>query len=311
MRAEPASGEADTEAKGGNMQSALINPEHFNPRVLYIMRRFFDSRDETPSHAHDFLSLIYIMSGDAQYEIGGKIYPVSSGTLFICNPEVTHHRILIKNQRIEEFQVGITGLNMKGLPGNYLIPQGEEPLHTFYSYGQAFFNSIGEILVEQYKNDEASVLLLKCIVMKLLVYIIKERYVPSTEQGKNVFYLDRYDKTAMVKNILTFINENYMKPVSLAKISENTYLSPIYVSRVFKEATGESPISYLIRVRLTRACELLTGENASVREIARQVGYEDAYYFSKLFKKYYGVSPVAYRKMKEKPVFRMPLEDPE
>lgn len=282
----------------------FINPEHFNPRVLYIMRRFFDARDETPSHAHDFLSLIYILNGEAQYEIGGKIYPVSPGTLFICNPEVTHHRILLKNQRIEEFQAGIGGLGLKGLPANCLIPQGEEPLQTFYSYGQAFFNAIGEITAEQQKNDEASVLMLKCIVMKLLVYIIKERYVPSATQEKNVFYLERYDKTAMVNNILAFINDNYMKPVSLAKISENTYLSPIYVSRVFKETTGESPISYLIRVRLVKACGLLAGNGASVREIARQVGYEDAYYFSKLFKKYYGVSPMEYRRMKEKPVLK-------
>lgn len=308
--AESVAGKTETGNQGSNMQSSFMNPELFNPRVLYIMRRFFDSRDDTPSHAHDFISLIYILNGEAQYEIGGKIYPVSSGTLFICNPEVTHHRILLKNQRIEEFQAGITGLSLKGLPANYLIAREEEPLHAFYSYGQAFFNGIEEILAEQQKNDEASALMLKCIVMKLLVYIIKERYVPSDRQEKNVFYLERYDKTAMVNNILAFINENYMKPVSLAKISENTYLSPIYVSRVFKEATGESPISYLIRVRLSKACELLA-RNASVREIARQVGYEDAYHFSKLFKKYYEVSPMAYRKMKEKPVFRVPLEDPE
>lgn len=273
------------------------------------MRRFFDVRDETQSHAHDFLSLIYILSGEAQYEIGGKIYPVASGTLLICNPDITHHRILQKNQRIEEFQVGITGFGLKGLPANHLIPQGEDPLHVFYRYGQAFSNSIGEIMVEQQKNDEASVLMLKCIVMKLLVYIIKERYIPTERTDKSVFQLERYDKTAMVNNIRAYINENYMKPVSLAKISENTYLSPIYVSRVFKEATGESPISYLIRVRLSRACELLDAQNISIREIARHVGYDDAYYFSKLFKKYYEVSPMTYRKLKEKPMFKVSSSD--
>lgn len=294
---------------GESMQSMIINPQHFNPRVLFIMRRFFDTRDETPSHTHDFLSLIYIMSGEAHYEISGKIYPVSPGTLFICNPEVTHHRILKKSQRIEEFQVGITSFSVKGLPANYLIAQDEEPLHTFHRYGQAFFNSIGEIIVEQQRNDEASILMLKCIVMKLLVYIIKERYIPPEKQVKSMFYLERYDKTAMVNNILAFINENYMRPVSLAKISENTYLSPIYVSKVFKETTGESPINYLIRVRLSKACELLDGSDASIREIARQVGYEDAYYFSKLFKKYYEASPMIYRRMKEKPAFKMPAAE--
>lgn len=288
------------------MQTEILNPQHFNPRVLYIMRRFFDCKDKMQSHSHDFLSLIYIMTGEAHYEIGGKIYPVSAGTFFICNPEVTHHRIVENGERIEEFQVGITNFGLKGFPPNHLIPRGEEPLHTFVQYGQAFFNSIDEIIVEQQKNDEASILMLKCIVMKQLVYIMKERYISAEAREKSMFHLERYDKEAIASNILAFINENYMKPISLAKISENTYLSPIYVSRVFKETTGESPINYLIRIRLSKACELLADKHISIKKIAGMVGYEDAYYFSKLFKKYFGVSPMSWRKAKEKSVFKVP-----
>lgn len=277
------------------------------------MRRVFDSTDRTQSHSHDFLSLIYILSGEAKYEIGGKVYDISPGMLFVCNPGVTHHRMISKNQRIEEFQIGISDLNLKGLPENYLLPENESPLFNFNRYGQAFYNTIGEIIVEQQKNDEFSVLMLKCIVMKLLVYIIKERYIPHSEPANNVVSLgrslERYDKMAIVNNIRTFITENYMKPISLAKISANAYLSPIYVSKVFKEATGESPINYLIRVRLSRACELLDNTDISVKEVARHVGYKDVYYFSKLFKKYYGVSPLFYRKAKAKPAFKIPSSD--
>ncbi len=288
------------------MHAILKNPQSFNPRVLYIMRRHFDATDETQRHSHDFLSIIYIIDGDAKYEIDGKIYPVTAGTLFVCNPRVPHHRIIEKNQRIEEFQVGVSCILLKGLPVNCLIPENEEPMHTLHRYGQAFSNCIGEIAVEQQKNDEASVLMLKCLVMKLLVYIIKERCIPLNLAQKNVFELERYDKKAMVNNIVAFINDNYMKPVSLAKISENTYLSPIYVSKVFKEMTGESPINYLIRIRLSKACELLDSKEMKIKEIAGMVGYEDAYYFSKLFKKYFGVSPMTYRKLKVRPVFRVP-----
>lgn len=286
------------------MKSEIINPHHFNPRVLFIMRRFFTSADEAESHTHDFLSLIYIMSGDGKYEINGKTYDVCGGMFFICNPNVTHHRILSGNQRIEEFHVGISNLHIKGLLANYLIPTDEEPLFSFNHYGASFTNTIGEIVVEQQKNDEGSVLMLKCIVMKLLVYIIKERYVPLCKHEKNVFMLEHYEKTAMINNIRAFITENYMEPISLAKISENTYLSPVYVSRVFKEATGESPINYLIKVRLLKACELLNETSYSIKKIASYVGYADAYYFSKLFKKYFGMPPVSYRKAKEKPEFK-------
>lgn len=270
------------------------------------MRRFFDSTDKAQSHSHDFLSLIYILSGEGKYEIGGKIYDARAGTFFICNPDVTHHRILSEKQRIEEFHVGISDLHLKGLPENYLIPKDEEPLFTFTHYRQAFINSINDVILEQQKNDEFSILMLKCIIMKILVYIIKERYISHSEPEKSVISLERYEKTAMVDNIIAYINENYMKPISLAQISANTYLSPIYISKVFKDATGESPINYLIHIRLSKACELLDDSNVSIKEVARQVGYTDAYYFSKLFKKYFGISPMHYRKAKEKPVFRVP-----
>jgi len=287
----------------------IINPHHFNPRILFILRRTFDSNDKAESHSHDFLSLIYILSGEGKYEMGGRIYDVHAGTFFICNPYVTHHRILTGKQRIEEFHVGISELHLKGLPENHLIPKGEEPLFTFNHYRQAFINSINEIMLEQQKNDEASILMLKCIIMKLLVYIIKERYFSASRPDRDVIPIERYGKTAMVDNIIAFINENYMKPISLAQISANTYMSPVYISKVFKDATGESPINYLIHLRLAKACELLENSNASIKEIARQVGYTDVYYFSKHFKKYFGISPMHYRKSDRKPAFRIPSSE--
>ena len=68
---------------------------------------------------------------------------------------------------------------------------------------------------------------------------------------------DRFPKTVMANNIVdaivSFMNDNYMQPISLARISENAYLSPVYISRVFKELMGEAPINYLIRIRLAKA----------------------------------------------------------
>jgi YesN/AraC family two-component response regulator len=75
------------------------------------------------------------------------------------------------------------------------------------------------------------------------------------------------------------------------------YLSPVYISKIFKEETGESPINYLIKIRLEKAKDiLLNGNGGSIKSIANQVGYDDVYHFSKLFKKYYGISPLYYKK---------------
>ena len=75
------------------------------------------------------------------------------------------------------------------------------------------------------------------------------------------------------------------------------YLSPFYISKIFKSETGDTPIRHLINIRLEKAKELLeNGYKGSIQEVAASVGYDDAYHFSKLFKKHYGVSPSQVRK---------------
>ena len=86
-----------------------------------------------------------------------------------------------------------------------------------------------------------------------------------------------------------------MKNISLDDMSKNMYISSVYISKVFKEKTGESPINYLINLRLEKAKDLLISTESPVKAIAQSVGYSDAYYFSKLFKKYYGNSPCKFR----------------
>jgi AraC-like DNA-binding protein len=72
-------------------------------------------------------------------------------------------------------------------------------------------------------------------------------------------------------------------------------MSVAHFSERFKTQTGMSPMAYVIHLRMQRAAALLQWAEASVAEIAARVGYEDAYYFSRLFRSVFGVSPRAYR----------------
>jgi AraC-like DNA-binding protein len=288
------------------MKDFMLLPQHFDPRVLYIMRRSFAGRSETVSHAHDHVSVIYILDGAASYEIGGRTFRVEAGMLFICNPGVTHHRVVGERERLSEFQAGLTNLTLKGLPPGCLLPPGDDPAIPLLHHSQAFHNCCEEIAMEQKRNDPASPLMLKCLVMKLIVILLKEKYIHTDSSAKMDFTLEKYEKNNIVDAIVSFMNDNYMQPISLARISENAYLSPVYISRVFKELMGESPINYLIRVRLAKACEHMQQQpGISIRSAAASVGYDDAYYFSKLFKKHYGVSPREYMMMQEKPLFKV------
>lgn len=281
------------------MEEYHIKPDHFNPKILYCFTLSFDGESPTPSHQHDFISLIYILSGSCRYKIGQEHYQVKPGDLIICNAGVYHHRLLAPEEQVEELHIGFCNLKLQGFPKEQIISEHDSPILEFVKYGQSFHNCCEEILHEQEKNDAGKPLLLKSLTMKLIVLILKEKYFSTVLEKSNGIIIKQYDKQSIVNTIVDYITENYMKPISLTKIAENIYLSPVYTSKIFKEVMGDSPINYLIKYRLKKACELFEEETA-IKIVAKKVGYEDAYYFSKVFKKHLGLSPSKYLVAKKK-----------
>jgi predicted TIM-barrel enzyme/AraC-like DNA-binding protein len=105
--------------------------------------------------------------------------------------------------------------------------------------------------------------------------------------------LNARDYTALVKQ---HIEDNYMNEIQLADIALVAQISPGYLSARFKHDTGVSFTSYLISYRMDKAKELLQTPAGTCREVAEAVGYYDYAQFSKIFKKYVGVSPADFRR---------------
>ena len=80
----------------------------------------------------------------------------------------------------------------------------------------------------------------------------------------------------------------------LDEVSKELQISPYYFSKLFKKRTGSNFIEYVTNVRIEKAKELLTGSNKNIKEISMEVGYSDANYFSRAFKKNVGISPTEY-----------------
>ena len=94
-----------------------------------------------------------------------------------------------------------------------------------------------------------------------------------------------------------YIEQHYAEPITLNTIAELVQLNPIYFSSLFKRETGKNFTEYLTEYRVKIAKEMLRSTNKNVNEIADALGYADARYFSKVFKKEVGVKPTDYRKI--------------
>ena len=78
-------------------------------------------------------------------------------------------------------------------------------------------------------------------------------------------------------------------------MAEHTFVSTYYISRMFKKEMGKNFVDYLNEIRIEKAKEMLRDVRFKTYEVAEQVGIPDAHYFSKLFKKYVGVTPTEFR----------------
>ena len=100
------------------------------------------------------------------------------------------------------------------------------------------------------------------------------------------------DGAVAIEKAKEYIDENFAKDLSLEMLGKEVFLSPAYLSHLFKEQVGKNYMSYLKEIRLNKAYSLINhNHNLKVNEIARMVGYKDYKYFSYQFKKKFNVSP--------------------
>ena len=95
---------------------------------------------------------------------------------------------------------------------------------------------------------------------------------------------------------IEFMRANVARSLTLQKLSRHAGLSPTRYSALFREQTGSSPVDHHIRLRMQAACHYLDTTALSVKEVAAKLGYDDPYYFSRIFQKILGSSPLAYRR---------------
>jgi transcriptional regulator GlxA family with amidase domain len=102
-----------------------------------------------------------------------------------------------------------------------------------------------------------------------------------------------------IKSSLRYMMAHLNEPMKISVLSAMVGLSESCFFAHFKNATGHPPVKLIIRARMRWASELLEETNLQIQEIAKRVGYEDQFYFSRLFKSVHGLSPQHYRTRKE------------
>ena len=276
-----------------------ISIDEMDPTFLFIWKGTrHKGNEESGYRSHDFLELAYVLSGEGKYRINDKIYPVKEGDLIMINPGVKHQALLCPeaDTPATEFFVGFSNIRISGCRENHMPrPGGECIIHTSGELSQRLLKLCTSMEAENAVRRQGRYFMLKSYLIQLLLLVIREQCEPMERPRGYAF--ESASKKYVAEQVVTYIEDHYSEKISLDQIAENMYLSPFYISRIFKGETGNTPIRHLINLRLEKARELLEGGyQGSIQEVAALVGYDDAYHFSKLFKKRYGISPSQARK---------------
>lgn len=273
-----------------------------NPKFLYSCVRTNISGEE--SHCHDFVELVVIMKGKGYFTINDREYPVSEGNFIILNPNTYHKSMTVPNtsQEYKECYLAFTDVEFKDCRKNHLPPfHGEDPIKRLpEDLKKTLFHLCGAIDQESSHYEAGRCFMLKSYLIQILCLVERFRIQEIQEKEKNnrtiPYEFKSITKKYIVQKIMKYMEENYQEKISLDQIASNMYLSSYYISKLFKSETGDTPINYLISLRMKKARELLNNNpGCSIKEVASTVGYDDAYHFSKLFKKYFGLSPLHYK----------------
>lgn len=152
--------------------------------------------------------------------------------------------------------------------------------------GELFVQQIND-LIAQRNNSQYSALSFMYKLFDLLSADVPQEIETGENSGRN---------KAFINTVVYYIIENYArKDFSLSQISEHFHINATYLSKLFLKYVGVQISKYIIGLRLRKAAELLENKDHLVKEVASMVGYNDQYYFSKEFKKYYNVSPSVYQ----------------
>jgi two-component system response regulator YesN len=129
-----------------------------------------------------------------------------------------------------------------------------------------------------------------------VVYYQDIEHLIAHDQFLNDKFKNGYgEKFALFKAVEQYITDNLKEDINLKDTAAKFNLSPYYFSRTFKKVFGYNFSDYLNLIRINKAKELLKDDSLSIKEICYLVGYSDPNYFSKVFKKYEGVTPTEYR----------------
>lgn len=255
-------------------------------------------------HTHDFLELVYILSGTVKERVNDGVYEMKKGSMlfinyeqvhsfegsdefvyvnFMLKPEFISNTLLTNENSFELLSLSVFD-EFKGKIDSFL------PVVNFSGSEIITIENIINLMLEEYEKREPGykTVLESCMKVIFAVFV---RKMCGSGYGQVVNYVNK-----ITPDILKYIDDNCFGRLSVKQLAEKCFYNPAYFSRMFKKCYGVELKNYINEKRIGEALHLLETTDKSVESICFLVGYSDKKQFYKIFKQYTGKLPGDIRK---------------
>jgi AraC-like DNA-binding protein/mannose-6-phosphate isomerase-like protein (cupin superfamily) len=230
----------------------------------------------------EFFAIEFVASGSCELTLNGKKNELPAGSFFIYGPNSPHKIRRIGDVPLVKYFVDFAGQEALSRMEEFDLGEGSQ----FYAGNRRWIQDIFEQLLECSELDRAEARRLGEQLLKLLFVRLSTDRQPfgSVQPHSNETF----------SRCFHYITENFLKINTINEVSAACSVNGVYVSRLFKRYTKETPYQMLTRLKVTYAANLILRENLSVKQVGAQVGFDDPYHFSRVFKRVNGLSPKRY-----------------
>lgn len=279
-----------------NYTIAIFNNEIGNDDVgVYL-----SDLNTTPYHRHTFLEIAYVVEGSALHYFDNRSLVVKKGDYYAIDYDEVHKyspngmdNFRIINCLFRPEFIDTTLKHCKGfsdLVSNYQIKFEYTNLKTVPTK-IIHHDENGEVLTlfekmyREYANKKPRYQeIIRCHIIELIIITLRKIYEENEKRT-----------SPLIAKVLSYVDKNYNKPVTLSKISGRLGYSLAYVSNLFSKEMSVPFSTYLKKKRVEEACHMLANTQIEISEISYLVGYSDIKHFRATFKQIVGKSPSAFR----------------
>ncbi|MEF2965700.1 helix-turn-helix domain-containing protein [Paenibacillus sp. M1] len=258
--------------------------------------------EDTSYHHHvDFSELVIVLNGHATHIVNNEESFIKKGNVFVINGGTKHAykepydfkicNIMFKPEILKSAGPDLRTLN--GYQALFILEPFYRSINPYKSKlnmsisSLEYVSSLISFMIEEYEaKQQGYQTMLASRFMELVVYLSRQYDHLEKDADSGLMHL---------AGAISYIEDHYLQPITLEEIAAKSNISIRHLNRIFKAYYQTTPMTYLQRLRLERACALLKQTRLSVTEISYASGFNDSNYFARQFRKTYGMSPKSYR----------------